>query len=232
MAAVNWNYQPQEVFQIRVEGYLVTDTVPIKRWMNCWHMCRDAESAMDPEDEGLIYALTFAIAMRIHEWYADTLLPHLSSSLNLAFVRAQMIVPNAGPFSDFAASAFGTGSAEIDEPDDALVMQKRTQRAGRSAQGRVYIPGVPDDSVSGGYVTEAYCQAIVDDMETGIYEGFTLGDDDDLIRFIVWSQTIYDDSPNLQESAALLSALTMDRVMRRMTSREVPFRLVVGASPA
>lgn len=224
--AIEYTEAAQECFHVRFEGQLLEGMASIARWNNTWHVVRDAADPIDPEDEIALYQATFDVAEAMYAWYGEELIPLLANNVILTNARCQQVVPTRGPFSDFGGGAVGAAGMGIDEPDDAAVMQKRTARAGRMFQGRVYIPGLPDESVSGGALEVIACSAMIDALEPLLTSGLTAGGE--TYRLVVFSEKRFSETPDILEAAAIIQALTVDRVVRRMGSRELPYRTIVG----
>lgn len=220
---------PQEVVECRVEGILTSVDVFVSRWMNVWHFCRDAEDPLDVTDPLELYGAAIGVATALHGRYGQEVMPVLSNQCAIVSTRGKIIAPIDSAFAVFGDAVVGAIAQAFDEPDDALVVTKRTYLPGRNFLGRVYVPGIPDNNVSGGAAPgsadslAAAFRTLVDSPLIVNGETWLAG---------VWSATIYQNVPTVLAAFGELANVEVDAVIRRQTRRDIKERIPsVGFEP-
>jgi hypothetical protein len=210
------------VFETRVEGHFTDLDIPeARRWNNVWHVGLVQEDDPGTPSDADLYDETVAIATYINGLYSS-LAAYYSNNVLLDFVRAQRIDGALGPFA--LSSVPWTGAIAISdpvEPDNALVLTKRTLRGGRRFLGRCYLPPLPTNVMGAGSWNEfgeAFIEIFLLFTEPYTWEGKTY-------QIGVWSATAYEESPTIEGAFAVLHRLEFDRVVRRMTTRDSRVRL-------
>jgi hypothetical protein len=204
-----------DIIEFRHEGYVVNVGTP---W-NIVHHWRVDEVG---EWESDFAALT-DLAQIMHEHFETAFAALLSHEWNMIITRAKRVSPVDSVFAIYADAVVGGDSANIDEPDDALVITKRTDKAGRRGLGRMYLPGVPDDDVENGLNTNvgAYANA------AGTFFPLFLASGAWNIEPVVFSRKSQEEALPDSETWALIERVEVDGVMRRQTRRELPIRVPV-----
>src|SRR5215207_3150713 len=86
--------------------------------------------------------------------YEGTVMPWHSINTTLVGCRAKL-GPNAtGGFGDVSGTAVGEGTGEALPPSVAIMAEKVTAFGGRRGRGRMYLPGIDEDSVDMGGVVD------------------------------------------------------------------------------
>lgn len=81
-------------------------------------------------------------ALDLHDLFADTLMPKLSSGVSLASTRVKY-GPNAtGPFAVAGGAVPGARAGSGMPPSLAFLVEKNTGLGGKSGHGRFYLPGM------------------------------------------------------------------------------------------
>lgn len=104
-----------------------------------------------------------AVADTVAGWWVTNLTPLLSSSYTLRNVTATSLHAAIAPqFVSTAGLPSPGASASAALPgNSAYVISFRTGLAGRSARGRNYVPGLPENQVAGNQVEIAWSGAVV-----------------------------------------------------------------------
>ena len=137
---------------------------------------RNAQIALGVENASPLTAA--GVAGSVGGAFVTNVMPLLSEGVTLQSVKAKL-GPNATGAE--AEIAYGTpGGATGDEPlppNVAALVRKITATGGRKGQGRIFVPGVTEDSTTGGgYLTPtalAALQTAFDDFLTDIGTTFT-----------------------------------------------------------
>lgn len=86
----------------------------------------------------------------------DSFLPHAGSLYHLEKVEGMRVAPTVGPW--FEVSPDPAGLIQGAETGDTLptlnscVISIRTERAGRSGRGRIFLGGIPESSTTGSFI--------------------------------------------------------------------------------
>lgn len=90
-----------------------------------------------------------ALAARVDEWVADSLLPTLSSSLIYTgtVVRGLTSAIDLEAENNDSAGA-GAGGVSTSPNNKALSIKRRSAFTGRGARGRIFVAGIPDASMA------------------------------------------------------------------------------------
>jgi len=199
-----------DVLEVRYEG-----TIAGNRWNNVIHVAITEVPGGTPDT----YALLVEAAEAMFDAWLNALGPLLSQYWVLELCRIKRIRPTASVFAFFANPTAGTVTGVIDEPDDAIVVRLYTSQAGRSRQGRVYIPGVPDDVVQGGYASTTFIDDLLGNLETFFLGPITF-DSGLVVHCYVWSPTLSNDEDPTTLAAYPVVRIFADSVIRRQTRRD------------
>jgi hypothetical protein len=213
----------QEVVECRVEGLLTSSNVYLGRWNNTWHFARDADDPFDFEDLPGLYGMALGVAAALHGRYVASIMPHLCDQCAIVTVRAKVVAPIIGPFAAFTNAVTGTKDGEMDEPDDAIVVTKRTYQPGRRYLGRIFVPGALDADVTGGVITNELAAEMADGFFTLIESPLATNGED--YRVGVWSALAYSEVPTVLAGFAEVIAIESDQVMRKQTRRDIKERI-------
>jgi hypothetical protein len=210
-----------EIVEVRFEGRHVPT---LKRWNIVRHWRVFAALSVGATN----YEDCVNIANALHVAFGDGPMTLLTEDMTLLATRAKRIAPTESVFGLFTETVVGGALGPVDEFDDAAVVTLYTDQPGRRAMGRIYLPGVVDTTVGDGLIDSVVLQAILATLVPIFAETFTaLPGGGELIP-VVFSKTTYAETNDVVPSTALISRLTMDQVMRRMTSREIPGRIPVS----
>lgn len=88
-------------------------------------------------------------------WWTNHLKPIASTHLSIVSIHAVDVSQEGGGKVDFDYAPPEQGAAQVESMSNnvALVMSLRTARIGRSYRGRIYIPGIPENAVTGNTLT-------------------------------------------------------------------------------
>lgn len=205
-----------DIIETRLEGYIKDVGIP---WNLVCHWKLEAYPS-----EGSDWALLTSFAQIVYDQYATTFMPYLSDDCKLVMCRAKRIAPTPSVFAMYTDATSGGISTPCDEYDDAMVVTKRTNRAGRRGMGRSYIAGVPDANVEDGII-----QGNLNDYAGAAQAFFPLfvGSGDWEFIPVVFSRTSFDAGAAEILWSAEIERVEIDAIMRKQSRREIPGRLPV-----
>lgn len=121
---------------------------------------RDAQVAIGVNQDNAFTAAATAAA--VGSEFEAAFMPLLSPGITLSYVKAKLGPNDTGPE---ATVTFGVpGGATGDEPlppNVAALIKKSTATGGRKGNGRIFLPGVTEDSTTGGgYLVSAALTAL------------------------------------------------------------------------
>lgn len=91
----------------------------------------------------------------IADAFADEIIDQLYNGTTLTSTRLK-VGPNAtGPQVFSSVTRTGAGGANCSPPNVAFLVSKQTDTGGRTGRGRMYLPGVPESSVTSGGTVES-----------------------------------------------------------------------------
>jgi len=213
---------PQELAVVRVEGFMAPEGAALTRWNNVHHFVRDAADPLDQSDPEHIYTVIKGLAEAVYTMH-ELISVYLSNEWAIRLVRAQIIQPFQSVFTDYVEALAGEEIDAVDEPDDAMVITKRTFKAGRSFQGRLYLPGIPDSQVAGGLITQSYVEPILAEYQALCDTAITA--EGEVWRWVVFSPTKFAITPTVDACTAIIQTIDADRVMRRQSRRDIDYRI-------
>jgi hypothetical protein len=100
-------------------------------------------------------------------WWTATLAPQISSNTTLRQVRATNLTTQTGPQNIQSVGTPGTGASTSTQMGTALVISLRTAKRGRSYRGRLYLAGMPTNTILNATdTTSGYATAIASAFTT------------------------------------------------------------------
>lgn len=208
-----------DVLEARFEGI---HQPTLRRWNNVRHYEVTAPfTTTDTDFDNLV-----AMGELLYDAYAAAFLPLLSNTLRLDMVRLKRVAPAASVFAMYTDLAVGAVAQPVDEPDDAVVISLYTNLPGRQAQGRMYLPGIPQSVVGNGLIDVGTADDIAA-AAFGLFTGSKAVQGGSVVP-VVFSKTRYAENPILALSTSEIVRVTVDQVVRRMTSRDIQLRAPVS----
>lgn len=222
-------YQPQAIAHVQINGNFVQQGLTTGRWQNNWHFAADLEEnpAWTPTEQ---HAQMLGLANLVHQVYKVGIMDLISWHLGIQFTQARIIEPFESVTTPFVELVQGSIEEAYDEPDDAIVISKRTLVAGRSGLGRVYIPGIPDTAATEGMLTTQFSDDMAAALSPFVEDAFTVTG----VPWVpgVWSPTRAGPGGVMSAGFSPLFSLQLDRIVRKMTSREIQGREVIAVPDA
>jgi len=208
------------IIEVRLEGRCVPTQ---SRWNTVRHIrCTEAPTDDDLNDYNIMQQLAGLWAYR----YNSLLTPVLSDDWVCEIIRCKRIASTQSVFGAVTVAYPGGVTGPVDEPDDAVVISLYTLNYGRSYQGRLYQGGWPDVDVQDGATLDIETQQLADAWATLLLQDFDNGTGG-TYENVVFSRKLFDDTSSTAIAAARIYRVTADRIMRRMTSRDLKGRLPV-----
>lgn len=104
------------------------------------------------------------VATAVLQWWRTFLKGGLSQDIALTKIRVQDVSVPDGGYIEQVVTSNNTGSvASQAMPNNvALVVSLQSGLSGRSRRGRTYVPGLPENEVSGSYVGQTFLQGFID----------------------------------------------------------------------
>ena len=194
----------------QVAGFLTPGGL---RWMMTFHHQVDGSPAI-----GTTYGDLLTISAKVHSIIKDDLLPLLSNGLTLLNTKSFRVAPTPSVQAMTSDTDIGGVSGGNLEPNTALCASFRSDFAGRSGMGRVFVPGVPTGVNTNGQVDETFAadvEAVLLDLMTTTH---TVGAGS--IQGVVWSPTIWASTGLIADAAHSIIACRTDLILRRQTRRD------------
>lgn len=214
-----------DVIELRLEGFEETTK---RRWNTVRHVrCYSAPENESDEDWDILNEIAQVFFTRV----GDNVFTHLSEKWEMRTCRAKRIKPTESVFSLYAGLEAGGVAEEVDEPDDCAVVSLYTNKGGRKFQGRIFQGGIPDTQQEAGVLLGTTAQDIANAWAV------TLGSDLEpsdrgVYANIVWSPTHYATAPSTDAASALIQRVMCDKIVRKMSTRDIRGRDVVMGSEA
>lgn len=206
------NYEENDILRARFEGVTVSSGTR-------WNITRFFRVLTNLDEEmssvGWIQSMASAISAR----FDTQVMAKLSNDCRYDFVRLQRIAPTAGVFG-LSSTGAGLGAVEtaVDQPDAACVVTFRTDLPSKRFMGRCYIPGIPDTAIVEGLLTEQFAEEMWD-----VWEAMRVSvevEEVGSVEMFHFSETNYEQTDNVGQSAAPIVSVEVDRIVRRQTRRD------------
>lgn len=213
-------YDADDIFEVRIEG-LITNQY---RWNNVLHY------RLATETETPLFDVPRELAETVFTLYATQFGPELSNDLTLSSSRCSRIYPAVGVPAVYIPSLPVGGSVTGGSlpPDVAAVLTKRTDKAGRSFLGRMYLTGIPRDSVVVDQISTVAAPGLANAGEAVLADRVTLSTNEDFDP-CVFSTKLAAAGATPADASAITQTVELDRVTRNQRGRGLSFRVpVVG----
>lgn len=200
-----------DVIEARFEG-----SVGGSRWNNVTHW---AVLVLPPDPEEIYDNLT-ELAEVLHDAYYAAFDGFLATTWAHTLTRVKRIRPTDSVFAFHANPQAGSVTGDVDEPDDALVIRLYTSQSGRSRQGRIYLAGIPDSEVDGGYYDQANA-LLMKAQANDLFNTVKTTPNGMQVHAYVWSRKLSDDGDPLTLGAYPVTRVAVDRIVRKQTRRDI-----------